>query len=272
MPVHHATSTRAIFGGHKRLPGSLGVGFAPERFDAPTRAALLTLAHATGAATWPIDGDIANARNAHRTNTAAELQAALAGDFDWLEGDVRMRGGEAVLAHGAPDGDALPLAEWLAVGQASKRGLKLDFKDARALEPARRLVQQAGIAEERLILNVAIAGPGRAHVSAGELRALRTAFPKAILNLDPGPAPYDDAAIARAVRVARELGGRVMFPIEAQHASARVIRGLRKGGRVAIWNDPRKSDCGDIGAATKRFRAMGANGMIDLRRFAPTGR
>lgn len=272
MPVHHATSTRAIFGGNLRLPGPLGVGFAPERFDAPTRAALLGLARARGAATWPIDGDIATARNAHRTNTAVELQAALAGDFDWLEGDVRMRGGEAVLAHGASDSDALPLREWLAIGTASKRGLKLDFKEARALEPARRLVKDAGIAEERVIFNVAIAGRGAAHVSIGELRALRKAFPKAILNLDPGPAPYGAADIARAVQVARELGGRVMFPLEAQHATERVIRGFRKGGRVAIWNDPRRSDCGDIGAATKRFRALGANGMIDLRRFAPSTR
>ncbi|MBC7461156.1 MAG: hypothetical protein H7287_07325, partial [Thermoleophilia bacterium] len=143
---------------------------------------------------------------------------------------------------------------------------------ARALEPARRLVQAAGVPEARVIFNVAIAGAGRAHVSAGELRTLRRAFPHAILNLDLGPAPYDAADVARAVKAARELGGRVMFPLEAQHASERVIRGLRKGGRVAIWNNPRTGDCGDIAAATKRFRAMGVNGMIDLRRFAPTGR
>ena len=251
------------------LPALPGFGSSAMKLDAAARIALLHLARAPRAVTWQVGTDISAASNAHRTNSVAELQDALASDHDWLEGDVRMHEGRAVLAHGPASDRSMALRDWVAVGAASRRGLKLDFKDASAIEPAARMLHDAGVPDGRIIFNVTCTGAGRRAASPRALHALRARFPGAIINLDPGPAPYDDRSIATALSLARTIGDPIMFPLDAAHVDERIIRAFRAGGRVAIWNDPRRHDPGDLARATRRLRHWGANGMIDLRRFAP---
>ncbi|MCW2956346.1 MAG: hypothetical protein JWO69_1215, partial [Thermoleophilia bacterium] len=122
--------------------------------DPRLRADLLELARRSTERAWHLDGDIATARNAHRTNTLAQLRSALRSNATWLEADVRLRDGVPVLAHGAHEGWSLGLQSWLEVGAASGRGLKLDVKQASAIAPMLAMVRAAGIPQERLIINV----------------------------------------------------------------------------------------------------------------------
>lgn len=239
-------------------------------------ATLRSLAGASSDATrWSSERDIARARNAHRTNTIPELRMALASDSDWFEGDVRMHAGRSVMAHDAHRANgALSLRDWIEVGAASGRGLKLDFKDVAAIDDALRMLRAANVPAHRIIFNVAGGGSdvGRSRASLEQLRRIRATYPDAIINLDPGSPPYDAACIARVVRVARQLGGRVMFPLDARAVTRDAVRELRQVGRVAVWNDPRTFDPGDIAATTRRMRALGIDGMIDLRPVVARGR
>lgn len=224
---------------------------------------------------WDRDGDIAAARNAHRTNSIPELRAALAGPSTWLEGDVRARSGRAVMAHDARRRDAeLSLRDWIAIGAASGRGLKLDVKDASVIDDALRMLRAADVPAHRVLFNVAASGAdrSRSRASIDQLRRIRAAYPSAIINLDPGAPPYDAACIARVVQVAKAVGGRIMFPLDAKAVTPAAVRELRRVGRVAVWNDPRTFDPGDIAATTRRLRSMGVNGMVDLRPAAARGR
>jgi len=233
---------------------------APQRLSGPGMiGSLIDVARANPGGRWQAGTDIARARNAHVTNTAGELRTALSGPFDWLECDVRVRGGVLVTAHGSHDRRALHLRDWLRIAVASGRGIKLDVKEATALTALLYLVRESGADQASVIVNVP-AGNGAA------ARRIRSVLPDCIVNLDPGPAPYTAAALERVAAVARSIGGQVMVPLDAQHVTPEVVRLARRAGRVAIWNDPRRFDPGPVDAATKRLRAMGVDGMVDLRR------
>jgi hypothetical protein len=248
---------------------------APSAGGAPLAAqvnALERAAHVPSSNAWSSGKDLRDARNAHRTNLVPELRRALAGPFDWFEGDIRMRGADPVMAHDADQvGAAMTLDDWIKVGAPSGRGLKLDCKDASVIEPA--IAKLRGkVPDDRVLFNVAVGvhSPAAARASSSQLADIRAAFPSAVINLDPGPAPYDPRDIANVIKVARAVGGKVMFPLDAKAladtpANRAMIDQLRAVGRVAVWNDPATFAPGDVDATTKRFRAMGVNGTIDLR-------
>ncbi|MCZ4495543.1 MAG: hypothetical protein JWM25_126 [Thermoleophilia bacterium] len=249
-----------------RGPAGVRARGSADGLDAELRRQLLRTASTGNDRSWPRTADIADARNAHRTNTLAELRSALASSATWLEGDLRLRDGRPVLAHGAHDGWSLSLRDWLEIGAASGRGLKLDFKQAAAVEPTLRMLRDAKVPDERLIINVATsARSGGARVRLDQLQSIRARFPKAILNLDPGPAPYDPVMLNAVVRLARSVGGPVMFPLDLAHVTPAVVRALRAAGRVAVWNDPRRTPPGDVAETTRRLRRWGVDGMVDLR-------
>jgi hypothetical protein len=54
-----------------------------------------------------------------------------------------------------------------------------------------------------------------------------------------------------------------MFPIRQELVTEGVVRALRPYGRVAVWNVPGITNPSDRDEA--RLRAMGVDGMIDLR-------
>ncbi|MCW2923582.1 MAG: hypothetical protein JWM98_986 [Thermoleophilia bacterium] len=265
MTLPPVSAVRPLAALPARLLGDPG---GPGAITPPGLDELIAVARANAAGRWELDRDIATARNAHRTNTFGQLRAALAGPFDWLECDVQRHGDTPVAAHGTHDAGALPLREWLRACAAGHRGVKLDVKDGRSLRRVVQLLREVDIPDRRIIFNLAPAdrGHGRRHTSVHDALRVREAFPGAIINLDPGDAPYTPASIARIVAIARRVGGRIMFPLEAQHVTRDAVRALRRVGRVAVWNDPLRSDPGDLGAATARLRRLGVNGMIDLRR------
>lgn len=226
---------------------------------------------------WKVGTDISHARNAHFTNTVVELRAALEGPYDWFECDVRRRGGHAFTAHSPLALTGMQVREWLDVVARSGRGMKFDIKEAGALAETLRLIQESGIDDRLVIMNVTPRSRWRRQrMSAEQLMTIRRAVPRAIVNVDPGPPPYTDAVIDRAIEDAAYVGGPVMFPLDARFVTASIVARFRRAGRVAIWNDPKQFDPGDVAAATRRLRAIGVDGMIDLRRpggpSSPAGR
>jgi hypothetical protein len=236
----------------------------PSARPGPDDSSLLRLAAARPDLAWPVEADVSIARNAHETNTRDELAGALRGEFDWLEGDVRLdRTGRPVMQHDRDGSSDLDLATWLRVADASGRGAKLDVKVRDALPATIALVQQSGIDQRRLIINVGI-------WPAAELASIRRAFPDAIINLGPGSnAALTSADLVGAQVAARIVGGRVMFPIRQDFVTPGIVDALKPFGRVAVWNSPKLTNPGP--RDVPRLRAMGVDGMIDLREPASIG-
>lgn len=236
----------------------------PRALDADLLDELVQLGRRNSDGRWTVGDDLADARNMHATNRAGELRDALAGEFDWLEVDVRRIGGRLVASHDrVPARDALRMEDWLRVGAATERGLKLDFKERDAIAPMLDLVAAAGISNERLVINVPTRGSQA--LTLDQLRRIRRRFPRATINLSLGSGAYSAAVIGRAVSLGRALGGPVAFPLDLARVDARIVRAFSDGGRIAIWNDPLRTPVRDRAAAHRRLRAWGVDGTIDLR-------
>lgn len=241
---------------------SLGevVGSMSGRLTTSERERLDRLASAPTRHRVPSGRDIATARNAHATNTFHELEQALEGDFDWFEGDVRLVGDTAVMAHGAHDQGGLNLRDWVAIVSASGRGMKFDVKDPAALDSVLAAVGAERIPDHRLILNVGVGPDG---VSDAQLRQARRAHPEAIINLSVSEPGMHVPELARRARLVSS--GPVMFPIEIDEVTPAVVEQLRAHGRIAVWNDPDEHPVTDVARESSRLRRLGADGMIDLR-------
>lgn len=240
--------------GEPLQPAGMRADVNPASTDAELRA----LARARPELEWVPGRDIASARNAHATNTRAELAEALLGDYDWLEADVRLgAAGLPVMQHARRDPVELDLRRWLAVTNPSGRGLKLDVKERAALPLVIDAVRDSGVDEHRLIMNVG-AWP------APELASIRRAFPAAIINISPASdADLTSSDLVQLQVAARIVGGPVMFPIREDLLDAGVVHALRPYGRVAAWNAPALTN--PDGGSVQRLRSLGVDGMIDLR-------
>lgn len=256
---------------------------------------LFRLAEARPDLAWKGDKSLSLARNAHFTNTPEEMALALRGDHDWLEGDVRLEGGlrslpaigdrKAIMAHNPQDIHGMTLDEWVQVGMRSGRGLKLDIKQATAVEEMLGVLKKHKVPDERLILNVGIGwGPGGLGgipnelfssaldpwVTEGDLKKIRAAHPEAVINLStltrpqPPGTHYSDSQISNMIHMARVTGEPVMFPLRAEFVTPDVVEKLKPYGKIAIWNDPASFKPQDVEAEVRRFRQMGVDGVIDL--------
>jgi hypothetical protein len=266
--------------------------FDHPKLDAKTYAALKRLASVTPKPnqTWSGDRPLADAKNAHRTNTPAEFQAALKGDYNYFESDIRLEGGlrglpglpglghrEAICAHDPNATNGLSLSEWLALGKTSGRGLKLDIKQAAAVPEIIREVKAAGVDESKLLLNGDVGEhDGTAakllnavqdnNFTVDDYKKLRAAFPKATIAM--APHNYDAKALDQAASWAKAVGGKITFPVELSSCTPELIKKLKPYGQISIWNDPKSDPPADIAAETQRLRDMGVDGMIDLRQKA----
>lgn len=244
------------------------------------------------------DGDsIALANNAHYTNTASELSQALSGRHNFLEGDVWLEGvarrlpgldrfREPIMAHYPDEVTGLTLKEWLEVGKASGKGLKLDVKQSAALPKVIEAVKRAEIPQERLIINADMEfGPGIEHdlkfrafdtladfkTEVDEMKKVREALPKATIAVGlytgklPAGAAYAPSQIYGAISIAQQLGGPITFPLRAEFVSKEIVNVLKEHGSVSVWNDPKTYLPDDLEKAREYFREIGVNGMIDLR-------
>jgi menorin-like protein len=246
---------------------------------------------------WVDGAPLAQARNAHYTNTSQELQAGLSGHYNFLEGDVTLEAGvrqiplvdhfrEPIMAHTPKEINGLTLGEWLDVGKSSGKGIKIDIKQSAAIPKIIQEVRQRELPDERLIFNADVAfGPGLEQnlkfraldlatdftTSAKEMKQIREAFPKATLGIglytgkQPKGTHYSADQLSEVIGFAQDMGGPITFPLRAEFVTPEVVATLKPHGTVSIWNDPKTFLPENKEIATKRFREMGVDGMIDLR-------
>lgn len=246
---------------------------------------------------WVDGAPLSQAHNAHYTNNSEELKAGLSGDYNFMEGDVWLEGAvrripgldhfrEPIMAHTPNEVDGFTLGEWLDIGKASGKGLKIDIKQSAAIPKIIEEVKERDLPEERLIFNADVTfGPGVRDSGAfrlldvatdftsdlEEIGQLRKAFPKATLALglytgkQPKGTVYSPKQLQNVIAFAKKTGGPITFPLRAEFVTPEVVETLKPHGSVSIWNDPKTFLPGDKQQATAMFRAMGVDGMIDLR-------
>lgn len=257
----------ALAMGRRLVTGGNGLIFASP-LDAKRRAELMAAATDPANADKIVAGDSTRAlQNKHRTNTPEEMLEGLKGDYSCFEGDVRIERGlfghgdtKAIMAHDAHGTDGMTLKDWMTIGAASGRKLKLDFKEAAALDESLKLAKELKIPGDRLIFN------GGLNL---DYPAIRKDFPDATLAINPpGDAdkgvPYGQDAINQTIASAKEHGQPVIFPLRSDRVTPEVVAALKPYGEVAIWNAPSKDAPADVPAAVAKFRAMGVDGMIDI--------
>lgn len=212
----------------------------------------------------PRDDDLTGARNAHHSNSPEQMREALEHDYNWLEGDLRVDDdGELVMAHdSSEEGAGLTLDEWLTIGGASERGLKVDVKEDEALPALLDALEASDIPDGRLMINVQAR-----QVDEDSMRAMRERFPDAWLAPNPRIREgrgYDDASLDEVARLADAAGGRISFPIRWDIASQGAIEHLKPHGRVSIWTADSQGTPDDRVQATSDLRRQGVDGVIDL--------
>ncbi|MCY1022557.1 FAM151A/B family protein [Pyxidicoccus sp. MSG2] len=208
--------------------------------------------------TWTGDLPLSEARNAHRTNTREQFEAALDSNANWFEGDVRqeINRDSPEMRHdsGHEDGDNLTLHEWLTMGKESGRGLKLDIKEGDQVPAVLDELERVGIPEDRLMLNLSFADMQRWGAE------IRERFPNAILAINPptdGQVKAGDAA--KMVEMARALGGPVTFVVRHDKLTDEAIQTFLPAGTVSVWGSAE-----DPAKAAEDLRARGVNGMVDI--------
>lgn len=228
----------------------------------PTRSAPLSRARGQSVdTTWHGGQPLSEARNAHRTNTKEQFQAALKSGANWFEGDIRLEidGSGIEMRHDKQheSGDNLTLREWLTMGKASGRGLKLDIKEPEHTAEILKMIKEVGIPEERLMLNL---GFGAMQQWGAEIRKQ---FPNAMLAINPPTEGKVGAAEARRmVAQAKQFGDPVNFVVRYDRLTDEAIREFQKhpGAQISVWGSGVK----DVSRTTEELKRRGVNGMIDL--------
>lgn len=271
-----------------------GSGLDPAR-----RALLLDMARAHAAAARAA-GNLMPARHAHDSATFEELRAALAGDYDSIEGDVGLDGTIAVVRHDVGDPVEFTLDEWLeVVALAEFRTIKLDLKRDRVGPIAQALlasIERHRISAGRLKLNADVfEGPG-AHsgmslperlyvdlavrLEPADLEYMVRAFPKAtvsvsaVLGREPGAPPYQPVDIERFRELVRQMraagAADVVVVARWDLLTPELVEAMAAiDARVDVWNSfsaaPLPADP-EAEAAALRARYGAALGVVDLRR------
>ena len=204
-------------------------------------------------------------RNAHYTNTRTQLAYALSGPYNTIEGDVRMRGGIPVMQHDEISRRDLTFEQWmLAVYRAGKH-IRLDFKEKEAIAPVEAILARHGVPDDVVTLNVSVGLPYfQGNISVDEAKALRDRHPRSWLTINL--AAPEGPVYRYAAFVAKRLGSeRLGTTVLGGFVDEKDIRVLREHFEfVNAWNVPSLKHL-DVAAETARLKAIGVNGMIDLR-------
>jgi hypothetical protein len=211
---------------------------------------------------------LSEAKNAHATNTRASFEQALRDGYNYFEGDVRgeiNHAGRLEMRHDTihESGDNLTLREWLELGKASGRGLKLDIKESEHVRAILDLAQEVAVPQDRLMFNL---GYGAMDRWGDEIRKR---FPNATLALNPpaGDGPLSAEQAAKMIAQARRFGGPVHFVVRYDLLGDDAIRAFKGHGPVSVWNSPFDGrPVKDAAATARELRARGVDGVIDIRK------
>ncbi len=213
---------------------------------------------------------LSQASNAHRTNTREQLEEALKEGYNFLEGDVREEinhKGRLEMRHDGTheSGDNLTLKEWLEIGKASGRGLKLDVKEPGHMPDLLKTVEAVGVPQERLMFNLGYDDMQRWGAE------IRKKFPDATLALNPTESngKISTESAERVIAQARQFGQPVTFVARFDWLSDDVIQKLEAVAPVSVWNsqfEGRKVE--DPAKEAAKLRDRGISGVVDLRESA----
>ncbi len=225
-----------------------------------------------GRALVPLDGrtwdpkrdDLTKVHNAHHSNTPAEMREALEGDYNFLEGDLRVDSrGELVMAHdGDKEGTGLTFDEWLKIGSAGERGLKVDVKETEAIPELLDRLEASDVPDGRIMINVSTS-----QVDRDDVIDMRQRFPDAWLALNPSPGDDNDYGpddLRKVTELADAAGGRVAFPLRWDLVDQTVVDTLRPHGKVSIWTSKSQGTPDHPGREERKLRDMGVEGVIDF--------
>ncbi len=227
---------------------------------------------AIGGTTWHKGRDLAEAKNAHSTNTKGDFEHALKNGYNWLEGDIRTEINEPYkleMRHdkGHESGDNLTLEEWLTKGKASGRGLKLDVKEGERIDEILAMCEKVGVPSERLMFNLA---DGDMEKWGGEIRAR---FPEAQIAVNPADelgdqkndGPLEAWQVDRMIALQQDTGKPTTFVVRYDRLTDEAIKRLSEHGTISVWNSPGAGGVGDVAKLTRELRLRGVDGVIDLR-------
>jgi hypothetical protein len=233
----------------------------------PTLAQLEQIAdHANAAYRFTPGSHPSTMHNAHYGNTRTQLGYALAGPYNSVEGDVRFRDGVPVMQHDHDAPRDMTFEQWATLVARAGRHMRVDVKEHEALAPVVEILERLRVPQGSITFSLGSGLPGTpSFESVATIRALRDRFPGSWFTISPivpfGPVYEIATRIAKAIGPAR-LG----ITVTAGYVSERDVRKLRGSFEfINAWNVPQFKPI-DIEAETARLRAMGVNGMIDLRR------
>lgn len=232
----------------------------------PGLAALAVLAAAVPPAhRFTAGGHPSTLRNAHYANTRSQLAFALAGPYNSVEGDVRMRDGRPVMQHDAVAEHDLTFEQWAILATAGGKHLRIDVKEPAALPGIEAALRRIGVAAGSVTFNVGLRMPWSDGMTVDQLRALRDRFEGAWVTLNL-PLPLGPGYLL-AARAARAIGGpRLGVAVLAGTIHAGDVALLRRSFEVVnAWNLPQLG-WPDAARTATYLRSIGVNGMLDLRR------
>lgn len=216
---------------------------------------------------WTASRPLSDGINAHSTNTIQHMKEALEDDYNWLEGDIRQEinaphAMEARHDKGQEDGDNLLLRQWLTIGAASGRGLKLDVKEDQHTARILDEVRASGVPDERLMFNLAF------NAMAQWGARIRAQHPRAWLAINPpdGDGKLDRARAEAMVAQGRQFGGPVTFVVRFDLLTKETLAILKTGGPVSVWNALTEGTIvRNADALTRSLKEQGVNGVVDIR-------
>lgn len=239
---------------------------APDAFGkpAPDRAGQALKLGAHDDNEWWAGRPLSEGRNAHRTNTKEQFEAALHSNANWFEGDVRkeINSDRIEMRHDTTheSGDNMTLHEWLTAGVKTGRGLKLDVKEPDHMPAILDEVEKVGVPQDRLMFNL---GFGAMDQWGPEIRRR---FPDALLALNPPTSgTIGQKEAEQLVDQAQRLGGPVTFEAHYDQFSDQAIALLRQHGTLSVWGD----GLDDPRGTAEELRRRGVNGMIDVASHYP---
>lgn len=231
---------------------------------------LVALARRTrnGRTEWSAGKKLSEARNAHSTNTKEQMKEALEHGYNFLEGDLRQEINEPHALEMRHDkahesGDNLTFKQWLEIGKAGGRGLKIDVKEPEHMARVLTDVAAAGVPEELLMFNLGFS-------SMDEWgQRIRARFPASRLAFNPpsGEGKLSDSRIDGLLQQAARFGLPATFVVRIDDLTRTAIQRLEAVAPVSVWNSPYEGrKVGDPSALASQLRKLGVTGVIDLRK------
>jgi len=210
----------------------------------------------------------------HRVNDLKRLNFFLESSADVAEADVIFdeKNGRAEMGHSKLEMTGLSLQQWLSVvSPHSRKRIKIDVKDGRAIPELIGLLKRYNIASSRVIINAdVIQGqngfPIQVHLD--QLFWVRQSFPKIIISIaisttDKTPR-FSESEINQLERIADLMGGPIQFAIRAKFVTAELIRRLShlsEDRTLYFWNGRRD---GITSIQFNQLKRMAPHALFDL--------